>query len=218
VCLSDGCTNPPASCKALHAAYPNLLSGPYTIAPVNGSPMTEYCDLTTDSGGWTRCLSGEGDNTNTYYKRLLDYSIGPGGRVTGRVALADFQSSCNRPAATEYRIQTFLDGTNYVSARFNGGANTFSSTSNIDFVVTANTGSISSPGISFNGAGSCCNYGSKAFYGTPWFFDGLSSAGYGFLWVAGSGGSRAALEYGSWQSLGGPNYTSLAMTLWFRDP
>lgn len=60
-CLTKLCTaantcQAPASCKALLALKAGLASGPYSIDPDGTGPnpaFDAYCDMTTDSGGWT---------------------------------------------------------------------------------------------------------------------------------------------------------------------
>ncbi|MDB4943069.1 MAG: hypothetical protein JWP97_2603 [Labilithrix sp.] len=50
------CFAPYATCKALHAALPEIPSGVYPIAPA-GAAFDAYCDMVRDGGGWTRVVN-----------------------------------------------------------------------------------------------------------------------------------------------------------------
>lgn len=42
------------SCYEILHFYPNSEDGEYTIAPLGTNPMSVFCDMTSDGGGWTR--------------------------------------------------------------------------------------------------------------------------------------------------------------------
>jgi hypothetical protein len=53
--VDEGCVQ--GSCRALHEAHPELLSGTYVIDVTGFGKMTVYCDMATDDGGWTLVAS-----------------------------------------------------------------------------------------------------------------------------------------------------------------
>lgn len=55
--------NAGTSCKAIHAAYPDLPSARYWLDPAGGSSddaFNVYCDMVSDGGGWVKVLQAAG--------------------------------------------------------------------------------------------------------------------------------------------------------------
>ncbi|HEX2571720.1 MAG TPA: PA14 domain-containing protein [Polyangia bacterium] len=55
----------PVSCAAILAATPSIASGVYTIDPDGASsnaPISVYCDMVNDGGGWTRVVNIKGNS------------------------------------------------------------------------------------------------------------------------------------------------------------
>src|SRR5688572_672681 len=61
VCGGGTCIDSVPSCKALKASNPNAKDGQYLIDPDGPQgpimPFTAFCDMTTNGGGYTQCLS-----------------------------------------------------------------------------------------------------------------------------------------------------------------
>jgi len=82
----------PTSCAAVLAATPSATSGTYTIDPDGPSgvgPVSAYCDMGTEGGGWSLCLSvqttstnGTDDFPNGQYWRDATFSDTPSGSWT----------------------------------------------------------------------------------------------------------------------------------------
>ncbi len=72
----DGATcTLPASCAALHACDPTLVSGNYMIAPdgtVDAAPILVHCDMDIGGGGWTVIYLADGINLNS---TTIDYTV-----------------------------------------------------------------------------------------------------------------------------------------------
>ena len=71
----DGASQPLASCKAILGATPGAPSGRYPIdpdGPGGRDPVTSYCDMTFDGGGWTLLQATTGGASDVPFPAVVD--------------------------------------------------------------------------------------------------------------------------------------------------
>jgi hypothetical protein len=103
-----------ASCLAIKQANPTSADGIYQVAPAGSavSPVSVYCDMTTDGGGWSLVFAGVNSDSSAHDLTFADVT-------TGQPMVTYTNTAATRPV-----LPTGLTNT-YSQAMFKGGTSTW---------------------------------------------------------------------------------------------
>ncbi|MDO9022830.1 MAG: fibrinogen-like YCDxxxxGGGW domain-containing protein [Deltaproteobacteria bacterium] len=113
-CAAGAC-GPMVSCAAIHARFPALASGVYSIDPdgagAGAAPFDAYCDMTTEGGGWTLVATAHNSalavaDTRRWNTEAVFTDASTFGTVTAR-ATDDYKSpGWNTVPGADFLVQT----------------------------------------------------------------------------------------------------------------